>query len=334
MSTNLITRVRGYIHADFGVDLVTFDPVTSGLDDAHVWHAAAADGAEFAVKWSSGGTTAGLLVPAALAASGSGGVAAPRRSRDGRPWSVRDGRRLSMSPWAAGPHGWQAPMSRNQWMALGRVLRAAHDLTPDPALAATLAHETYDPTPQVRLCDDVDARLAHPGRGDAGDDLIDVVRQTWLRDRDRIIAVRDQALDLGRRLRARRVRPADVVCHSDAHGGNVVVRGAGDVVLLDWDDAVFGPKERDLMFVMSPGLWFAGTDHHDGFADGYGVAATVDPEVLAYVRSVRALDDVADLAAWVLDPHRYSTAQRETAARLVDAALSPEGQVAVALGRA
>jgi hypothetical protein len=60
----------------------------------------------YAVKWSTGGSTAGLLVPAALAAASVAGVPGPRLARDGRPWADQrvggDVGRLSVVPWVGG----------------------------------------------------------------------------------------------------------------------------------------------------------------------------------------------------------------------------------------
>jgi len=40
-----------------------------------------------------------------------------------------------------------------------------------------------------------------------------------------------------------------VLCHSDIHGGNVLMDGNDIIYIVDWDDPIMAPKERDLMFI-------------------------------------------------------------------------------------
>lgn len=47
-----------------------------------------------------------------------------------------------------------------------------------------------------------------------------------------------------------RDRPAQqVLCHGDPHLGNLLHEGADVVSLVDWDDVVLAPRERDFMFL-------------------------------------------------------------------------------------
>ena len=40
-----------------------------------------------------------------------------------------------------------------------------------------------------------------------------------------------------------------VLCHSDIHVGNVLVVNEDFIYLIDWDEPMLAPKERDLMFI-------------------------------------------------------------------------------------
>jgi aminoglycoside phosphotransferase (APT) family kinase protein len=44
----------------------------------------------------------------------------------------------------------------------------------------------------------------------------------------------------------RRLNGPFVLCHTDLHGGNVLVGDDGQLCLLDWDDAKLAPPEHDL----------------------------------------------------------------------------------------
>jgi spectinomycin phosphotransferase len=67
-----------------------------------------------------------------------------------------------------------------------------------------------------------------------------------------------------------------VICHADPNLGNVLMGDEG-VWLLDWDDAVTGPREQDLLFVLDGGvLAFAPVTaaQTGAFLTGYGAVAT------------------------------------------------------------
>ncbi|MGH8776647.1 MAG: phosphotransferase family protein [Jiangellaceae bacterium] len=140
----------------------------------------------------------------------------------------------------------------------------------------------------------------------------------------------EQADGLGRELGTRPV--PSVVCHGDPHLGNMLIGGDERVWLIDWDDAVLAPRERDLMFVLGGVLAFApvSPQEQSWFFDGYGVA-DIDPARLAYYRCRRALEDLVDPAAHVVDVHRWTESERADALSIVRRVLSPTGLVGLAL---
>ena len=40
-----------------------------------------------------------------------------------------------------------------------------------------------------------------------------------------------------------------VICHADLHPANLIRDDAGHVFVVDWDDVMLAPKERDFIFV-------------------------------------------------------------------------------------
>ncbi len=152
-------------------------------------------------------------------------------------------------------------------------------------------------------------------------------------DRERLRAVRHRALELAEELRSQAEPSPWAVCHGDPHLGNlIVVPGSEEVTLVDWDDAVLAPPERDLMFVLGGGvLPFAPvTDEQQSwFLDGYG-RIDVDPDRLVYFRCVRTLEDITELAEHVIDTSR-DREQRAESLGYVEGMVSPAGLVVQAL---
>ncbi|MFD9905056.1 phosphotransferase enzyme family protein [Streptomyces sp. NPDC059063] len=325
-------RVRAWVREDFGVALDRLDPVTDGADEAAwLWRGTGADGRRYAVKLSKGGSAAGLVVTARLAEHGLPGVAGPVRTRRGGLWSARDGGRLTLVPWVSDAPALDGAMGAEHWAAYGELLARVHATPVTDELAGALPREDYTHERLASFVRDVDRRLRRdlpPG----ADALHRAVAAEWRAATDRAGELLDRAAALGRALRARPAAPM-VVCHGDPHLGNVLLGGPGRVWLIDWDDAVLAPRERDLMFVMGGVLYFAlvGPREQGWFFDAYGAVATPDPDRLAYCRAIRALEDLALPAAQVADADRWSEAERVEALAVVRGVLSPTGLVEQAL---
>ncbi|SFQ34467.1 spectinomycin phosphotransferase [Amycolatopsis arida] len=364
-------RVRAWVRADFAVDLVTVEPVGHGEDPAaEVWRAVAADGARYGVKWTSGGSLAGLAVPAHLAAHGVSGVPVPVPTRSGRLWSERAGRRLALLPWVPGVDALPAGLSPARWRSFGALLARVHAAPVTGPLREVLPREEHTRHRHwLRTLWTVESGIASPGPADPP---VRELAEEWRAAAGAVALVADQVEVLGRELAA---RPAErVLCHGDPHLGNVLRgspggspgadpvgddetrrpcsardvaaplggrearadaevahRGDAGVWLVDWDDTVLAPREWDLMFVLGGVLAFApvGPREQAEFFAGYGVV-DVDPVRLAYYRCARAVEDLAELAARVLD-HRRATADRAAALSLVRGVLSPTGLLARAV---
>ncbi|MGW5671525.1 phosphotransferase [Micromonospora sp. NPDC003776] len=327
MATGVDERLAGWVAADFGLTIVSAVPDGYGADaSAELWRATTADGGEYAVKLSGGGTPAGLVVTAQLARQGVPGIVAPRVSRAGEVSTVHEGRRLSVVPWASDERALAGGMRPAHWRAYGEVLAATHAVAVTDELAglpredhthALVGAATREMDRRLRLVDDRTAdRWTHAVAG------------RWREAADDLATLLDRVDRLGAELRA---RPADlVVCHGDPHLGNLLLGPEGQVWLIDWDDAVLAPRERDLMFVLGGVLAFAPVTSAEqaAFFEGYGPAEP-DPVRLAYHLGVRALDDISSWAGDVADTER-SEADRVRALRIVAGLLSPVGLVSLA----
>ncbi|MCW3841267.1 phosphotransferase [Micromonospora yasonensis] len=322
MDQPLVARVA----EAFGLTLVTAVPVDLGADPAaRLWRATSADGGGYAVKLTSGGTPAGLVVTARLAAAGVPGIAASLTTRDGRLSAVHDGRRLTVTPWVSDRPAPAGGMRPAHWRAYGAVLAAAHAVPVTDALAG-LPREDHTHAAVADAVRGTDRRLrAVDDRADRWTREVATGWQGVAADLARLLSAVDR---LGTELRA---RPAElVVCHGDPHLGNLLLGAEGQVWLIDWDDAVLAPRERDLMFVLGGGPAFAPDGRVDeaAFRDGYGPVRP-DPLRLAYHLGVRALDDIWSWSADVADPDRPE-ADRVRALRIVAGLLSPSGLVTLA----
>ena len=308
-----------HVAADFGLHLTSVEPIDGGVDRAARNLRGQTATAAYAIKWTAGGTAAGLIVPSALAARGVRGVAAPVRTRDGHLWSERDGRRLAVVPWVGDRGGLDGGLDRDQWREFGTVLAAAHALPVTPDLAAVLPVAGHH---QDLAAARATAELLQTSPPDA---IAAEAQRIWLDRAGRIAAVAGRVAAL-----APAVTPA-TVCHTDAHLGNVLA-GPGRMWLIDWDDAALSTPEHDLMFVLGGtyGDEHIGDREREWFFAGYG-PVTPDEDRLAFWRGSRGLADIAFLAQEAFTPGDYGDRWRARAVRLLAANLGPDGLIERAL---
>jgi spectinomycin phosphotransferase len=277
------------------------------------------------------------MVSVHLAEQGVAGVIPPMMSRQDQPWSDRERHRLSVVPWVSETRALEGAMSPVHWRSYGALLAKVHATAVTDALARSLPREdhTHDQVASAARTLDSSLRLTAEDPAAAGrkvDGLVRSLAQEWCRG-DRVSTLLDQADRLGRDLQAQ--KSSSVVCHGDPHLGNVLIGRDERVWLIDWDDAVMAPRERDLMFILGGVLAFAPVtrQQQSWFFEGYG-STDIDPIRLAYYRCARALEDLACPAAQVVDLKRFTDSERSDALSIVRGVLSPTGLVDLALASA
>ncbi|MFG1945819.1 phosphotransferase enzyme family protein [Nonomuraea sp. NPDC048826] len=273
-----------WVLEDFGLAVEQAVAVDGGADaNALLWRVVAGDGQAYAVKFSRTGAVAGLELTARLDLPG---VPRPLPARDGRPWSVREGWRLSVVPWVSDRPAFRSGlMTAERWRAYGRLLASVHAARAPVGL------------PRIGDLQAVVTGLAARVRPVDGPLLA-----LWTRrDADAKVArLLDEAAGL-----AASLPPAPlVVSHGDPHLGNVLLDDDdGGVWLIDWDDAMLAPREWDLMLVL--GLDFFGVTERERawFLDGYAPEGEFDRDRFAYYRKARYLEDILLFAQQVRDGH-------------------------------
>ncbi len=252
--------------------------------------------------------------------SGLAEVVAPQPALDGAPALRHAGMQWTLFAYIEGQSGFEAALSQAQWQRLGQVLRQVHEVRLPAELAAGLAQPGFDDDTAVER---VGAWLR---RGDAHWPLPDALAEQYLRGwrqhRLRITEVWQRCVALRERLA--RQPFTRVLCHGDLHAGNLLLRADAGLCLIDWDDMVLAPRERDLMLVGAGvgGRW--GREDPPGFRQGYG-AVTVDRARLAYYRHWRILHDIQEFHDLMLEPGAAARppTQRRQALRYMDEQFAP-----------
>lgn len=162
------------------------------------------DGAAVAVKVSRDLGISGLLASAALAGPIPSGIPAPLRSRSGKPYSIVDGRRLSLTPWIPGRRAFETGMDAHQWRSFGALLSRVHATQVSPAVANQLPAEDYR-TPEAATARTLDKRIREQEarhRAGTDDPLTGALIRDWCAAGDALAMILAQIEALGDELRA------------------------------------------------------------------------------------------------------------------------------------
>jgi spectinomycin phosphotransferase len=306
---------------DLAIVALAFLPVGADRNSAS-YRATAEDSTEYFVKVRQGAfDETSVLLPRLLADHGVSAVIPPLESKAGHLWSSLGTAKLILYPFIMGLDGYDVEMSEGQWRDLGRALKMVHAVELPQALRDEIRKETYafpwgeilrtwlDRAGSTALRDPISRRLAQ-----------------FLKEK------RKEILDLIQRAEtlAGRVwdRPAPLVlCHSDIHAGNVLIADDGRLYIVDWDDPILAPKERDLMFFGS-GYWGKGQTPEEEvawFYRGYG-QTPVDPFLIAYYRYARIVEDLAIFSTRIFEA-REGNPDRELSLHYLTTSFLPDSAI-------
>lgn len=273
-------------HYALSVTEIVFLPI--GNDAlAWVYRVSATDGHDYFLKIRKGSINEpSFFVPRALHEQGVAHIVPPLPTKTQAVWATLSDFTLILYPFIEGHAAVDVGMEMRHWIAYGAVLRQIHAAVLPPELARRMRRETFTPgwidvvrhlgeqLPTRVLADPVEQELA----------------AFWLARRVEIRALVERTEVLGQQLQA--TAPASVLCHADIHTWNLLLDTTDNLWVVDWDETVLAPKERDLMFVIGGMGGDLVRPHEEAwFFQGYG-PATVDSLALAYYRYARAVEDL------------------------------------------
>ncbi|WP_337796283.1 phosphotransferase enzyme family protein [Actinopolymorpha rutila] len=234
---------------DYGLRVAALLPCAGGFE-SDCW---VADDRWFVKRWRGSEPPARLGLLEELGTAGMP-VPAPIRTLNGEFYTASGPRPYAVFPFVRGREAVD-----DDWRLTAEALKSVHDLA-----GVDLPATTMDEPEIWQLRE----RLDHP----------------WIRDRRREVAASIYRLEATiERARAKVVR--HVVCHRDFGGSNLLIDGGQVVAILDWAQAVLGPREHD--------VWMAAEGRHgSSFLAAYG-ANDLDVDHIEYALLARALRDMA-----------------------------------------
>jgi len=194
---------------------------------------------------------------------------------------------LLVYPFIEGQDGFSRNLTDNQWLKLGKALRQVHEIDVPQSIQNRVRREVYSP----KWREAVRSLYIHMEAEPSGDEIAIKLLKFM---KEKMLAIRrlvDRAEQLGHKLQSQSHKL--VLCHSDIHGGNVLIDESDTIYIVDWDDPIMAPKERDLMFIGGgvANVWNKPYEEKP-FYRGYGMTE-VNSSILAYYRHERIVEDIA-----------------------------------------
>jgi spectinomycin phosphotransferase len=246
-----------------------------------------------------------LAVIAFLHDSGIKEIIYPLVSIDGTLLKQFDHFKMIAYPFIEGQNGFEQPLTKSQWIALGKTLKKIHTASVPLSIQKQLRKETYSPKWR-----EIVKALAFQIEQDTSNNNITADFKNYYKKNFNAIS----RLVSSAEALCKKIQPNsnNVLCHSDIHAGNILITPEGSFYIVDWDEPVMAPKERDLMFIGGGvgNVWNV-SNEVGYFYEGYG-QVDIDKTILSYYRHERIIEDIAWYGQDILSDNQNDQAKQES----------------------
>lgn len=250
-------------------------------------------------------------------------VIPPIKTKEQTPTQDIDVGTLIVYPFVEGENGFHHPLTEEQWITLGQTLKSVHQFKLPEVIQKQLKTISYSP----KWRDALRALYPYVASPSCQDPIALKLFLFMQAHEEEIHRLVDRAEQLSKKAQEH-AHPA-VLCHSDIHGGNVLIDQKGELFIIDWDEPILAPKERDLMFI-GGGVANVWNEPHEGIAfyKGYG-KTDIHQTLLAYYRHERIIEDMAIYGHALLFENLDSASKATMCQHFIDM-FQPKGVVDIA----
>jgi len=264
---------------------LTFLPIGADSRTA-VYRVVANDGKVYFLKLRKNFEEMIVRVPLFLKANGVQEILVPLETKSGQHWADFGEYKLILSPFIDGKNGFERELTDQHRQRLGAAFQGIHSVQFSQGLKERIRKETFSPVWR----DDMRSFQVKVENTTFTDVTAVKLAEFIKFKKMEISRLIEQAEQLALQLQD---QPADLVlCHSDIHGGNILISNTGELYIVDWDDPILALKERDLMFIGGgiDEIWKSGRETAQ-FYEGYG-KTDINLTALAYYRYERVIEDL------------------------------------------
>lgn len=282
------SRIISCLKTDYGIQVATLTFLPLGADiHASIYKVQASDQVSYFVKVKRGHhPDTSVAIVELLHKAAIQQIIPPIKNVHGKPTQRIEDFTLIVYPFVEGEDGFRRDLTDHQWFELGKALKQVHEIDVPLSIKAQIRREAYSPKWREVI------RSLYP---QLDVEPVDEIAAKLLQFMNKnILAIRrlvDRAEQLSHQLHN---HPSKfVLCHSDIHAGNVLLGRDDAIYIVDWDEPIMAPKERDLMFIGGGvGNVWNKPNEEPLFYKGYG-KTEIDLTLLAYYRHERIVEDIA-----------------------------------------
>lgn len=297
--------LRACLRDQYDLLPITLEYLPLGLDyNSWVYRVVSQQGTSYLLKARSGPLyEPGCLVPSYLKDQGIASVVAPLRTKSNTLWTWVGAWTVIVYPFIEGDTSFMG-MTDEQWREVGTIFKRIHQVIVPAEGFESVRKETFDPAEYARW---VRAFETQHTRSEGGSASQRALRSSWVAHQSTIHTGIYYLEKLAVLLQGR--SGPYVICHADLHPANLIRDHAGHVFVIDWNDVMLAPKERDFIFVREL--------QADAFWEGYG-QREIDWIALTYYLWERVVQDVIECAKDVFFNDDLGEETRADVVRLFD----------------
>ena len=278
---------------DLRVTQLTFLPLGADLGTA-VYRVITDDGTAYFLKLRQGFDEITVTVPRFLKSQGIQEIIAPFEAKSKQGWADFGDYTIILYPFIEGKDGFERELTDTHRKTLGAALKRIHSAQVPQELKKHIPKEKFHPKWRESL-----KSFQTLIENKSSDDPTAAKLAEFMKSRrDEITRLIKRTEELAAQLQS---QPLEfVLCHTDIHGGNILISDTEELYIVDWDNPLLAPKERDLMFIGGgiDTIWKSEREEAI-FYEGYG-KTEINLSVLAYYRYERIIEDLAVIAEQLL----------------------------------
>jgi spectinomycin phosphotransferase len=278
-----------HLEKQYGLNVAQFEFLPLGADQGSaVYRVVTNDGTVYFLKLRKGFNEIVVTVPLFLKSQDIDAIIAPLETKSKQCWADVADYKMTLYPFINGKNGFDIEVTDQHKRSLGAALKRIHMAKIPLELKRVIPKENYSSQWRERLKD----LQSHVENAIFDEPTAAKLTEFMKSKRSEISQIVERTEEFASKLQSKPVEL--VLCHTDVHGGNILIRMDGQppvLYIVDWDNPLLAPKERDLMFIGGgiDTLWKSERDEAV-FYEGYG-KTSIDFAVMAYYRYERVIED-------------------------------------------
>ncbi|MDQ3004833.1 MAG: aminoglycoside phosphotransferase family protein [Chloroflexota bacterium] len=270
---------------DLRIAELTFLPIGADLRTA-VYRVVVDDGTAYFLKLRRKFNDVIVRVPLFLKENGVQEIIVPYETKSKKRWADFDDYKLILYPFIEGKDGFERELTDQDRRTLGSGFKRIHTAQIPPELEENIRKETFS----SEWRDDMKSYQAQVEKKSFTEPTAAKLVEFMKSKRNEITRLVERADKMASELQSKSWEFA--LCHTDIHGGNILISDKNELYIVDWDDPILAPKERDLMFIGGgiDEIWKSEREIAM-FYEGYG-KTEINLAALAYYRYERIIEDL------------------------------------------